>query len=82
MRVMSQGWAEMKSRTQPKNQYPWDMLTPKERKQLEALAVKDLRVETLEVRNRDSLDFYDIGVACLRDALAQAYIMGWSKQPK
>lgn len=79
MRDMSQGWDEMPKLTKPKTPYAWDMLTAKEQAELTTLAVKELRVETLEIRFSDRLDFYDIGVACLRDALAQAYIKGWAK---
>ena len=35
-----------------------------------------LHIETLEVRNRDRLDFHDVGVASLRDALVAAYEAG------
>lgn len=33
-------------------------------------------VETLETRNRDSLDFHDVSVRAMRDALAAAYAAG------
>lgn len=40
------------------------------------IAQKHLRIETLETRNRDSLDFHDVGVGCLKAALAAAYEAG------
>ena len=33
-------------------------------------------IETLEVRNRDSLDFHDVSVGCLRRALEDAFVAG------
>ena len=33
-------------------------------------------IETLEVRNSDSLDFHDVSVGCLRRALEDAFIAG------
>lgn len=33
-------------------------------------------VETLEVRNSDSLDFHDVYVESIRDALYDAFIVG------
>jgi hypothetical protein len=35
-----------------------------------------LRIETLEVRNRDRLDFHDLGVGSIRDALRAAHEAG------
>lgn len=49
-------------------------------KQLEAIAKQYLRVDTLETRNNDNLDFYDISVwglkAALEAALEAAYKAG------
>lgn len=33
-------------------------------------------IETLEVRGRDSLDFHDVSIGCLRRALEDAFIVG------
>ena len=33
------------------------------------IAQTHLSIETLETRHRDSLDFHDVGVWCVRDAL-------------
>jgi hypothetical protein len=33
-------------------------------------------VETLETRNRDALDFHDVAVWSIRQALAEAYAAG------
>ena len=35
-------------------------------------------VETLETRNRDALDFHDVAVWSIRQALAEAYAAGQS----
>ena len=43
---------------------------------LELIARTHLGCETLQVRNRDSLDFFDCGVAGLRGALAHAFAAG------
>ena len=40
------------------------------------IARTHLGVETLETRNRDALDFHDLSVAALRDALLAAYEAG------
>lgn len=44
--------------------------------ELEAIAQEHLRIETLETRNSDSLDFYDCGVSDIRAALEAAYRLG------
>ena len=43
---------------------------------LAEIARTHLGVETLETRNRDALDFHDLSVAALRDALLAAYQAG------
>lgn len=43
---------------------------------LEQIAQTVLGIETLQTRNRDALDFHDIGVAGLRIALENAYEAG------
>ena len=40
------------------------------------IAQKHLNIETLETRNCDSLDFHDVAVWCLKDALQEAYEAG------
>jgi hypothetical protein len=40
------------------------------------IAQQHLCIDTLEVRNSDGLDFYDAGVASIRDALTAAYKAG------
>lgn len=40
------------------------------------IAREHLGIETLEARNRDSLDFHEIGVAAVRKALEAAYRAG------
>lgn len=51
---------------------------------LTQIAQKHLRIETLETRHSDSLDFHDVGVWCLRDALEAAFKAGQqaAKAPK
>lgn len=49
---------------------------------LEQLARDRLRVPTLHPRGRDQLDFYDLGVWAIRDALRAAYDAGLAgRQP-
>ena len=43
---------------------------------ISAIAKKHLRIETLNLRGRDALDFHDVSVSSLRDALAAAYEAG------
>lgn len=45
-------------------------------KMLNEIAAKHLGVETLESRHSDSLDFYDLGVGDLKDALEAAFKAG------
>ena len=46
---------------------------------LEKIAKKYFRVETLQTRNRDSLDFYDVAVWNIKAALKAAYEAGENK---
>lgn len=41
-----------------------------------SIAHTHLSIETLETRHRDSLDFHDVSVWCVRDALQAAYEAG------
>jgi hypothetical protein len=43
---------------------------------LTQIAQQHLRIETLETRKSDSLDFHDLAVWCLRDALEAAFNAG------
>ncbi len=43
---------------------------------LTEIAKKHLSLETLETRNSDSLDFHDVAVWSLREALQEAYEAG------
>ncbi len=45
---------------------------------LEEIAKKHLSLETLETRNSDSLDFHDVAVWSLKEALQEAYEAGLS----
>lgn len=42
------------------------------------IAKKHLNLETLETRNSDSLDFHDVAVWSLKDALQEAYEAGFN----
>jgi hypothetical protein len=43
---------------------------------VEDIAKRHLLVETLETRNNDTDDFYDVAVWCLKAALLEAYQAG------
>lgn len=43
---------------------------------LEEIAQRHLLVDTLETRNNDSLDFYEVAVWCVKAALMEAYEAG------
>ena len=43
---------------------------------LTKIAKKHLNLETLETRNSDSLDFHDVAVWAIKDALQEAYEAG------
>lgn len=43
---------------------------------LASIAKEMLFIETLEKQNMDSLDFHEVGVDCLKDALLAAYQAG------
>ena len=45
------------------------------------IAQKYLNIATLETRNSDSLDFHDVAVWCLKDALQEAYEAGLQSKP-
>jgi len=43
---------------------------------IEVIAQKKLGIETLEPRNSDRLDFHDLGVGSIREALETAFKAG------
>ena len=49
-------------------------------KELEKIAQDTVWVDTLETRKSDSLDFYDISVWQLKEALQRAYELGRSQK--
>ena len=51
-------------------------------KGLENIANSILGIETLETRNSDSLDFYEVSVWGIKEALKQAYEMGKNSKKK
>lgn len=48
-----------------------------EKELIAQIAKEFLSIETMEVRNRDSLDFHDVHVGCLADALHAAFKVGF-----
>ena len=48
----------------------------KKRNIIDEIALKKLNIRTLEVRNSDSLDFYDLGVSSIKEALEAAFSAG------
>lgn len=46
------------------------------KREIEKIAKKVLSLETLEARNRDSLDFHELSVWSIKEALEQAYKAG------
>jgi len=46
---------------------------------LELIAKATLDIETLETRNSDGLDFHDLAVWTLKQALQQAYSAGYNR---
>jgi len=48
--------------------------------ELEKIANKYLRIETLEIRNSDGLDFHEVSVWSLKEALKEAYLLGQRKE--
>ncbi len=54
----------------------WILAQNMKTKTLERIAAKHLGVKTLKTRNRDSLDFYDLSVWRIKEALEKAYEAG------
>lgn len=44
------------------------------------IAKKHLSIETLESRKSDSLDFHNVAIWCIKDALKSAYEAGLSEK--
>ncbi len=55
---------------------PWQVLSDEERDALALLAKQRLGFATLEDRGGDRLDFKDVAVWNVRDALARAFLAG------
>lgn len=49
---------------------------------LEEISKKILNIETLETRNSDSLDFHEVSVWQLKEALKESYLMGLKQSDK
>jgi len=54
----------------------WAESNPKAAKELEMIAIEELRLETLKTRNRDSLDFQEQPVWSIAEALMLAFRAG------
>ena len=54
----------------------WHALAPAQRLSLEGIAQKTLRLQTLDAHNSDRLDFHEVHVHAVREALAQAWYAG------
>lgn len=52
------------------------IIDPAVQQLVEAIAREELHIGTLQVRNRDRLDFHDVHVAALQKALLRAYNTG------
>jgi hypothetical protein len=59
----------------------WENLTPEQQVALAGLARTKLGFPVLESRNRDSLDFREVSVLSLRDALARSFLAGTGRFP-
>lgn len=51
-------------------------------RQAESIARKQFLIETLTPRNRDSLDFHEVSVRAVRDALNEAFLAGQREAAK
>jgi hypothetical protein len=49
------------------------------RKHAERIALEMPGIETVETRHRDQLDFHELHIRTLRDALIEAYMAGFSE---
>jgi hypothetical protein len=54
----------------------WEALTEDQRQALTVIALEAMRVQTLETRRSDSLDFPEVSVWAIREALARAFLAG------
>ena len=64
------------------HQYPperWEALTDGQRQTLTTIALEAMRVQTLETRHSDRLDFAEVSVWGIREALARAFLAGRSR---
>jgi hypothetical protein len=48
----------------------------KKNEQLEIIAKEELNVATLDIRNSDEFDFYDVSIWSIKKALERAYQLG------
>ena len=49
---------------------------------LETIAKEYLHMETLETRNSDRLDFHEVSVWCMKEAMERAYQAGYKAGKK
>jgi len=73
------GWYDILWTSEPlseKEIYDFELKPLDKNYQIEEIASKILNIETLETRNSDSLDFYDLSVWEIKKALSEAYEAG------
>jgi len=68
----------MRTKAMPKKQ----AITPEEMRTIAEAIAKTINVPTLEVRNSDSLDFYDVAVWNLEKIINIAFLMGVKSMEK
>lgn len=60
---------------------PASHLSGAELASLSRLAASTLHIESLETRSRDSLDFHEVSVWSVKEALARAFLAGTGRLP-
>ena len=61
---------------------PWESLGPHQRQALSAIACKTLHLQTMETRNSDRLDFPEVAVWKVREAMALAFLEGRQRRKR
>lgn len=73
----------MSARPRPaRSSNPWDCLSEDQRAAMAAIALQVMHVSTLETRNSDRLDFPEVAVWNIREALARAFLAGRRRPPR
>lgn len=71
MRAMLRDWDKTMRPLSIEDPIPADVFAA-----LEGIALRRLFIATLQTRNSDRLDFHDVGVSRLSNALYEAYLLG------